>query len=190
MKQLLNGLAVVAVLLVAVPGWAQAPVTPTSLPQPSAPEGAKPRVSFPPAETTSQPANTASAVNASSAVVSPAIDAKPTAQQHKRVVRHRRSTRAVLAAGDEKPLKAEPERLDNATANAITKRLNAQELRHGTAPPSVTELYIQPVAQPSPPSGFRRLLTSRSLRRLPALVGARAAWIEVSAQAAITSVAQ
>jgi hypothetical protein len=189
MKQLLNRFAVVVVLLVAVPGWAQAPVTPTPLPQPSAPEGAKPKVSFPPAETTSQP-NTAPAVNASSAVVSPAIDAKPTAQQHKRMVRHRRPSRAVLAAGDEKLLKAKPERSDNATANAITKRLNAQELRHGTAPPSVTELYIQPVAQPSPPSGFRRLLTSRSLRRLPALVGARAAWIEVSAQAAITSVAQ
>jgi hypothetical protein len=93
-------------------------------------------------------------VNASSAVVSPAIDAKPTAQQHKRVVRHRRSTRAVLAAGDEKLLKAKPERLDNATANAITKRLNAQELRYGTASPPDTQPDAQPVAQPFPPRGF------------------------------------
>jgi hypothetical protein len=143
MKQLLNGVAVAVILLVAVPGWAQAPVTPTSPPQPSVPEGAKPKVSFPPAETASQPANLAPEENASSAVVSPAIDAQPTAQQHKRVARHRPPSRAVLTAGDEKLLKAEPERSDNATANAITKRLNAQELRRGTAPPPVTQPHTR-----------------------------------------------
>jgi hypothetical protein len=119
MQQLWHGVAVAVVFLAAVPGWTQAPATPTSPPQPSAPDGTKPEISFPSAATTSQP-NTAPVADASSPA-SPAIDARPTARQHKRAVRHRRPSRAVLAASDEKLLKAKPERSDNAMANAITK---------------------------------------------------------------------